>query len=71
MKRFLMSVMTFLFIASLGSGIASAKSCRDAKGKFTKCPTTMAAPKPKQCRDAKGKFTKCKTTMSTMSGMKH
>ena len=31
--------------------------CRDAKGKFTKCPTTPA--KPKQCRDAKGKFVKC------------
>jgi hypothetical protein len=37
---------------------ASAKTqCRDAKGKFTKCPTMSA--KPKQCRDAKGKFTKC------------
>jgi hypothetical protein len=71
MKRLLVTAMTFLFIATLGSGIASAKTCRDAKGKFTKCATTMAAPKPKPCRDAKGKFTKCKTPMSSMSTMKH
>lgn len=28
--------------------------CRDAQGKFTKCPD-----KPTKCRDAKGRFTKC------------
>ncbi len=32
--------------------------CRDAKGKFTKCPPAAAA--PKHCRDAKtGRFAKC------------
>jgi len=42
-----------------GSGSISApKSCRDAKGKFIKCPAAAPA-KPKQCRDAKGKFIKC------------
>ena len=71
MKRLLTSIMAFAFIAGLGSGIASAKSCRDAKGKFTKCPTVMAAPKPKPCRDAKGKFMKCKTSMGSMGMMKH
>ena len=60
MQRLLTSLMAFVFIAGLGSGVASAKSCRDAKGKFTKCPTAMAAPKPKHCRDTKGKFIKCK-----------
>jgi hypothetical protein len=44
--------------ASPAAATAAATKCRDAKGKFTKCPTTGAAPK-KQCRDAKGKFTKC------------
>jgi hypothetical protein len=39
---------------------ADAAACRNAKGKFIKCPTAAAAPaKPKACRDAKGKFTKC------------
>lgn len=43
-------------------GFADAKTCRDAKGKFTKCPVATPAPKPKakQCRDPKtGKFIKC------------
>jgi hypothetical protein len=67
MNRLLTALMTFLFIATLGSGIASAKTCRDAKGKFVKCKTVMMAPAPKRCRDAKGKFMKCKP----MSMMKH
>ena len=33
--------------------------CKDAKGKFMKCPAPAAPAKPKQCRDAKGKFIKC------------
>ena len=37
---------------------AKAPPCRDAKGKFTKCPAAEA-PKPKRCRDAKGRFAKC------------
>lgn len=68
MQRLLTSVTAFMFIAALGGGAASAKSCRDASGKFVKCPTTMASPKPKQCRDAKGKFTKC-NSMSSMKKM--
>ena len=71
MKRLLLSVMTFALIAGLGSGVASAKSCRDAHGKFVKCPTKMMAPmrmaKPKPCRDAHGKFVKCKTAPMMMN----
>ncbi|MCW1984331.1 UNVERIFIED_ORG: Ni/Co efflux regulator RcnB [Sphingomonas sp. R1F5B] len=37
---------------------AQAAPCKDAKGKFIKCPAAKPAPK-KPCRDAKGKFTKC------------
>ncbi|GBQ70002.1 hypothetical protein AA103196_2373 [Ameyamaea chiangmaiensis NBRC 103196] len=33
--------------------VSAATPCRDAKGKFIKCP------KPAPCRDAKGRFTKC------------
>jgi hypothetical protein len=32
--------------------------CRDAKGKFVKCPAEKPAKKA-PCRDAKGRFTKC------------
>ncbi len=58
MQRLLSSMVAFAFVAALGSGAASAKQCRDAKGKFMKCPTTTSAPATK-CRDKKGKFTKC------------
>jgi len=37
-----------------GSAPSFAAPCKDAKGRFTKCPA-----KPKQCRDNKGKFIKC------------
>ena len=39
---------------------AAAASCRDARGKFIKCPA-VSAPAPKRCKDAKGKFTRCGT----------
>jgi hypothetical protein len=57
MNRFLATLVAVVAISGLGNGVASAKQCRDAAGKFTKC----AAPKTtvKQCRDASGKFTKC------------
>jgi hypothetical protein len=37
-----------------------AAPCKDAKGKFTKCPPAKPA-KPKVCKDARGKFAKCGT----------
>lgn len=45
-----------LAVAALGMAAspAYAAPCKDAKGKFTKCPE-----KPKRCKDAKGKFAKC------------
>ncbi|WP_313333520.1 hypothetical protein [Sphingobium yanoikuyae] len=37
---------------------ALAAPCKDAKGKFVKCPP-KAAPKKGPCKDAKGRFAKC------------
>jgi hypothetical protein len=37
-----------------------AAPCRDAKGKFTKCPTPPS--KPVKCKTANGRFAKCSTT---------
>lgn len=39
---------------------ALAAPCRDAKGKFIKCPTKSPA-KPVRCKAANGKFAKCGT----------
>lgn len=43
---------------SLAAVPTYAAGCRDAKGKFIKCPPAAAA-KPVRCKDAKGKFAKC------------
>lgn len=40
------------------SAPAIAAPCKDAKGKFTKCPVAAPA-KGVRCKDAKGKFAKC------------
>jgi len=58
MKRLLSTAIAFAFVAALGSGMADAKQCRDAKGKFTKCKTTKTMTMTR-CRDKKGKFKKC------------
>jgi hypothetical protein len=60
MGRLIAATVVCVLISGFGGGIASAKQCRDASGKFTKC-TAMATPAPKHCRDAKGKFVKCST----------
>lgn len=43
---------------AFGASSAYAAACKDAKGKFTKCPPPAASTK---CKDAKGKFAKCGT----------
>jgi hypothetical protein len=46
--------------ASLLSTPVLAAQCRDAKGKFIKCPEKPApVVKKGPCKDAKGKFIKC------------
>jgi|KBSMisStaDraftv2_1062788.scaffolds.fasta_scaffold2633035_1 hypothetical protein len=64
-------VLAFAVAAMLTAPTYAGKACRDAKGKFTKCPATAAAmASPAVTKDAKGKchiasgpkkgaFTKC------------
>ena len=58
-----MKLLSAILAATLVLGAAApvaAAPCRDAKGKFIKCPEK--APAKKQiCKDAKGKFAKCGT----------
>lgn len=53
MKKTIVALAAISLLA--GSAPALAAPCKDAKGKFVKCPA-----KPKQCRDSKGHFIKCK-----------
>jgi hypothetical protein len=50
MKKFVLAFTALSLLA--GSAPTLAAPCKDAKGKFVKCP--------KKCRDAKGHFIKCK-----------
>lgn len=45
----------FAALSLAGVTAADAAPCKDAKGKFTKCPPA----KPVPCKDARGKFVKC------------
>ena len=58
MRRFISAACALAFMIGL-AGAADAKPCRDAKGKFVKCKTTVQTP-VKRCRDAKGHYMKCK-----------
>lgn len=44
-------------LAAPGASFA-ANACRDANGKFIKCPVQVATPATR-CKDARGKFVKC------------
>lgn len=57
--RKLILITSLIFAFSTIADASFAKQCRDAKGKFTKCPPAAAAP-AKHCKDPKTKkFTKC------------
>ena len=45
-------------LAAVQAAPALAAPCKDAKGKFVKCPPP-APVKVVHCKDAKGKFVKC------------
>ncbi len=49
-------------VSALAPSAAFAAPCKDAKGKFTKCPPIVVTPaKGVRCKDGKGKFAKCGT----------
>ena len=53
---------TVSVLAALGfltGSAALAAPCKDAKGKFTRCPPARTA--SARCKDVKGKFVKCGT----------
>jgi hypothetical protein len=52
MKNLMLAVAALSLVA--GAAPALAAPCKDAHGKFVKCPA-----KPKVCRNAKGHFMKC------------
>ena len=58
MRRSLTLAATIAFAVSLAAGMADAAPCKDAKGKFVKCPAPAAS--AARCRDKTTKaFAKC------------
>ena len=53
-------VLASIAVIGLLTSPALAAPCKDAKGKFTKCPPA-AAKAPVRCKGANGKFAKCGT----------
>jgi hypothetical protein len=65
MNRILPILAALAIAFAAGAAQAKPAACKDASGKFTKCPAAAAAPatpdkpaKAEKCKDAKGKFTK-------------
>ena len=56
MRKLILAASVLAF--AVGTAPAIAAPCKDAKGRFTKCPTV--APKAGKCR-LNGKFAKCGT----------
>lgn len=59
MKKLILILTAATLALSVPVMADAAAACRDAKGKFIKCPPAAPA-KAGKCRDAKGKFIKCK-----------
>ena len=58
MKNLMLAAAALSLVA--GAAPALAAPCKDAHGKFVKCPPPKAAAaKPKTCRNASGHFMKC------------
>ena len=58
MRKLLFAAISMGLLVTASPTIAA--PCKDAKGKFTKCPTVQAA-KATRCKSANGKFAKCGT----------
>jgi hypothetical protein len=58
MRNILVAVLSLGLLAGATPSIAA--PCKDAKGKFTKCPPS-APVKATRCKGANGKFAKCGT----------
>ncbi|WP_157218775.1 hypothetical protein [Flavisphingomonas formosensis] len=61
MRQLLIAAIVSLGLVSGLAAPVAAAPCKDAKGKFIKCPPPKPAPPATKtpCKDAKGKFTKC------------
>jgi hypothetical protein len=53
------TILTAAAILTVATPVLAAP-CRDAHGKFTKCPPAKSVPAAK-CKDMKGRFAKCGT----------
>lgn len=60
MRLYRFATTAVLLGLALGGGSVFAAPCKDAKGRFIKCPPAKVA-SAARCRTAKGAFAKCGT----------
>jgi hypothetical protein len=61
MRKLVMHVAALGLLAVAAPALAAAP-CKDAKGRFVKCPPPapkLAPPSATRCKDARGRFAKC------------
>ena len=62
LKDIIAAAMSLALMVGTAAPVVAATPCKDAKGKFVKCPPKPAAKvAPVRCRNAKGQFAKCGT----------
>ncbi len=59
MRHLMLSAALALGVLGMATPVVAA-ACKDAKGKFVKCPAAAAKPAAR-CKNAKGHFAKCGT----------
>jgi hypothetical protein len=59
MRKVIGAIAAAMLIAGSTAPAMAGQQCKDAKGRYTKCPEKPAAKKA-PCKDAKGRYTKCK-----------
>ena len=57
LTRFSLILASAALIATASAPVLAAPPCKDARGKFIKCPPPP--PAKQVCKDARGKFMKC------------
>jgi hypothetical protein len=57
--KLLNAIVALSLVAGAAAAPVMAAPCKDAKGKFIKCPPPPVVAAKGPCKDAKGKFVKC------------
>jgi len=61
LRTIVAAALSLALVAGTAAPAVAATPCKDAKGKFVKCPPKPAVKPATKCRNAQGHFAKCGT----------